>query len=35
MESVGLSYGYNYDEDISKYNPTIVLNEFSNLKKIL
>ncbi|MDB4533678.1 phosphoglycolate phosphatase [Vicingaceae bacterium] len=35
MESVGLSYGYNYDEDISKYNPTIVLNEFTNLKKIL
>jgi phosphoglycolate phosphatase len=35
MESVGLSYGYNYDEDITKYNPTIVLNEFTNLKKIL
>ena len=35
MESVGLSYGYNYDEDITKYNPTVVLNEFTNLKKIL
>lgn len=35
MESVGLSYGYNYGEDITKYNPTIVLNEFSKLKKIL
>lgn len=35
MESVGLSYGYNYDEDITKYEPTIVLNEFSNLKNIL
>ena len=32
MESVGLSYGYNYDEDITKYNPTVVLNEFTNLK---
>lgn len=35
MESVGLSYGYNYDEDITKYNPTVVLNEFTNLKTIL
>ena len=35
MESVGLSYGYNYDEDITKYNPTVVLNEFIKLKTIL
>ena len=35
MKSIGISYGYNYDEDISKYNPTCVINEFSNLKKIL
>ena len=35
MESVGLSYGYNYDEHITKYNPTIVLNDFTDLKKIL
>ena len=35
MESVGLSYGYNYEEDISHYNPTVVLEEFKNLKKML
>jgi phosphoglycolate phosphatase len=35
MDSVGLSYGYNYNEDITEYNPTLVLNEFINLKKIL
>ncbi|MDG1477629.1 MAG: phosphoglycolate phosphatase [Vicingaceae bacterium] len=35
MESIGLSYGYNYDEDITKYSPTIVLDKFTKLKKIL
>lgn len=35
MESVGLSYGYNYDEDITQYHPTIVLDKFSDLKILL
>ena len=35
MESVGLTYGYNYDEDISQYDPTVVLEEFKNLKSLL
>ena len=35
MESVGLTYGYNYNENIEDYNPTIVLESFSNLQKVL
>lgn len=34
MENVGLSYGYNYNENISQFNPTIVLDEFIDLKKL-
>jgi len=35
MESIGLTYGYNYNENIEDYNPTIVLESFSNLQKVL
>lgn len=35
MESVGITYGYNYNEDITKYNPTVVLNDFTHLKELL
>jgi phosphoglycolate phosphatase len=35
MESIGLSYGYNYGEGLKKYNPTVIINKFINLKKIL
>ena len=35
IESIGLSYGYNYNENIEDYNPTIVLESFSNLQKVL
>jgi phosphoglycolate phosphatase len=34
MQSVGLTYGYNYDEDITDYGPSIVLNHFSDLQKL-
>lgn len=34
MQSVGLTYGYNYDEDIAEYGPSIVLNHFSDLQKL-
>lgn len=34
MENVGLSYGYNYNENITQFNPTIVLDEFIDLKKL-
>jgi phosphoglycolate phosphatase len=32
MESVGVSYGYNYNENISDYNPTQVVDHFSDLQ---
>jgi phosphoglycolate phosphatase len=35
MENIGLSYGYNYNEDINQFNPTVVLNEFITLKTLL
>jgi phosphoglycolate phosphatase len=31
MQSVGLTYGYNYGEDIATYQPDLVLNNFSDL----
>jgi phosphoglycolate phosphatase len=34
MHSVGLTYGYNYDENIADYGPRVVLNHFSDLQKL-
>ena len=34
MESIGVSYGYNYNENISDYNPTILVDSFSSLQKL-
>jgi len=34
IDSVAVTYGYNYDEDISVYEPTIIINEFKELLKI-
>ena len=31
MESIGVSYGYNYNEHISIYNPTKVVDNFTDL----
>jgi len=31
IHSIGVTYGYNYDEDISVYNPTVVLNSFKQI----
>ncbi len=33
MQSIGLSYGYNYDEDIGYYEPDLVCDEFSSILK--
>ncbi len=33
MDSIALSYGYNYDEDINIYNPNIVFDNFANIDK--
>jgi phosphoglycolate phosphatase len=32
MDTLGLTYGYNYNENISDYNPTVVKDRFSDLK---
>lgn len=35
MDSVGVTYGYNYGEDISVYKPTLIIDDFSELLKAL
>ena len=35
MESVGVTYGYNYGEDIRKYEPTCVIDDFAALAEVL
>ncbi len=31
MDSVGVTYGYNYGEDIGEHNPTVIINNFKEL----
>jgi len=31
MDSVGVTYGYNYGEDIAAHNPNIIIDDFSKL----
>ena len=33
MQSIGVSYGYNYGEDIGSYDPDIVVDNFANILK--
>ena len=35
MQSVGVTYGYNYGEDIRVHNPTVIINDFSELLELL
>ncbi len=35
MDSVGVTYGYNYGEDIGVYNPTVIVDDFGELLKVL
>jgi len=35
MDSVGVTYGYNYGEDISIYQPSLIIDDFSELLKAL
>lgn len=35
IDSIAVSYGYNYDEDISIYNPTISIEEFKSIEEFL
>lgn len=34
MDSIGLSYGYNYNEHIADYNPTVVVDSFFTLQEL-
>ncbi len=33
MQSIGVTYGYNYGEDIGSYNPDIVVDDFADILK--
>ena len=35
MQSIGLTYGYNYGEHISTYNPDVYTSDFSEIAKLL
>lgn len=35
MDSIGVTYGYNYGEDISTYEPNFVVEKFSKIEDIL
>ncbi|WP_067146200.1 phosphoglycolate phosphatase [Pseudotamlana agarivorans] len=35
MDSIGVSYGYNYNENIADYHPTVVVDAFSELQNLL
>ena len=35
MQSIGVTYGYNYGEDIGVYDPSIIINDFSELLEYL
>ncbi len=33
MQSIGVTYGYNYGEDIGSYNPNVVVDNFADILK--
>jgi len=35
MQSIGVTYGYNYNEDISIHNPTVVIDDFKEILELL
>jgi phosphoglycolate phosphatase len=35
MDSVGVTYGYNYGEDIGVHKPSVIINDFAELLKFL
>ena len=35
MQSIGVTYGYNYGEPIGTYSPDYVVENFSDIKAIL
>jgi phosphoglycolate phosphatase len=35
MQSIGVTYGYNYGEDIGVYEPSVIIDDFADLLKFL
>lgn len=35
MDSIAMTYGYNYDEDIKIYEPNIICDKFKQLNEVL
>ena len=35
MQNIGVTYGYNYGEDIGIHNPTFIIDDFSELNELL
>jgi len=35
MQSVGVTYGYNYGEKIDVHHPTVIINDFAKLLELL
>jgi len=35
MQSIGVTYGYNYGEDISVYKPDVIVDDFAEIMKFL
>ena len=35
MDSIGVSYGYNYGEDISRYKPSVVIHNFEDILDVI
>jgi phosphoglycolate phosphatase len=31
MQTIGVTYGYNYDESIEVYNPSIIFDDFGEI----
>jgi len=35
MQNIGLTYGYNYGESIGVYNPSVICNDFGEIRELL
>jgi phosphoglycolate phosphatase len=35
MQSIGVTYGYNYGENIGIYNPTVVIDDFKDILRVI
>ncbi len=35
MDTIGVTYGYNYGEDIESYSPSVVIDDFGDIRELL